>query len=70
MHADLILFNGKIITMDAQGTVADAIAVRDEKIIGAGSDSEIQALEGGETNAIDLQGRVVLPRSRDECECR
>ncbi len=61
MHADLVLFNGKIITMDAHGTVADAIAARGEKIIRTGSDSEIRALEGGGPNAIDLQGRVVLP---------
>jgi len=61
VHADLVLFNGKIITMDAHARVANAIAVRGEKIIRTGSDAEIRALEGGGTNAIDLQGRVVLP---------
>ena len=47
--------------MDARGTVAAAMAIRGEKIIRTGSDSEIRALEGGATRAIDLQGRVVLP---------
>ena len=61
MHADLIFFNAKIVTMDASGAIGSAVAVQGEQIIRVGSDSEIQALAGDRTNAIDLQGRVVLP---------
>ncbi len=61
MHADLIFFNGKIVTMDAAGAIASAVAVQGDRFIRAGSDAEIQALAGDRTNAIDLQGRVVLP---------
>lgn len=59
--AGLILKNGFIYTVDAARTVAEAIAVRDGKIIHVGSDRDAEKYVGKETVVIDLQGRLVLP---------
>ena len=58
---DLILRNGKVITVDAAGTVAEAVAVRGNRIAAVGSDEAIGAMAGSETEIIDLGGRVLLP---------
>jgi predicted amidohydrolase YtcJ len=59
--ADLVLRGGKIITLDATDSVAQAIAVRANRIVAVGSDAEIQRLVGPSTRVIDLQGRGVAP---------
>jgi predicted amidohydrolase YtcJ len=58
--ADTILTNGKVVTLDAAGTVA-ALAVRDGKIIATGANAEIEKLAGATTRRIDLAGRTVIP---------
>ena len=55
---DKVYVNGTIITMDARGTVAEAVAVRGGKIVAAGPASEIRKLGG---RVIDLRGRTMLP---------
>lgn len=62
---DLVLINGRILTMDAHDTVAQAVAVRDEKIVAVGSDSEIEPLAGASTQAIDLDARIAMPGLTD-----
>ncbi len=59
--ADKIFVNGKIITLDQGNTVAEAIAVKDGKILGVGREAEIRALAGKTTEVIDLRGRPVVP---------
>ena len=59
--ADLIAHNGRILTMDAAGTVASALAVRDRVIQAAGSDAEVLGAAGRHTQLIDLGGRTVVP---------
>jgi len=61
LSADLILFNGKIITNNAAFQIVEAMAVRDEKIVAVGSNAEIKKLAGPQTKRIDLQGRTVIP---------
>ena len=61
MHASLILINGKIVTMDAAGSGAQALAVGGDKILMVGSNRDVESLRGPNTRVIDLQGRVVLP---------
>ena len=61
MQASLILINGKIVTMDAEGSVAQALAVTDAGIAAVGTNGDIEALRGENTRTIDLRGRVVLP---------
>jgi predicted amidohydrolase YtcJ len=61
MQADLVLFNGKIVTMDAAGTIVEAVALAGDRIVGTGSYSDIEPLVGDRTRKIDLRGRVALP---------
>ncbi|MDH7799048.1 MULTISPECIES: amidohydrolase [unclassified Beijerinckia] len=59
--ADLILFNGKITTLDRQKPQASAIAIEGGQFIAVGTDREIMALSGPDTKALDLKGRRVIP---------
>ena len=58
---DTILFNGKIVTLDAQSTTQEALAVRDGKILAVGSNDDIYTLRGPNTRVVDLAGRTVIP---------
>ena len=60
-YADLVLHNGKIITVDQNFSLVQAVAVRDGKILKVGRDAEILALAGPATRQINLQGRAVIP---------
>jgi len=60
-HADLVLLNGAIITMDRCKRIVDAVAVRDGLILAAGSEPEVRRLTGPRTEVIDLDGRTVTP---------
>ena len=59
--ADVIISNGKIITVDERFTIAQAVAVRGDRIVAVGSDAEIAKLAGPATRRIDLRGRAVIP---------
>lgn len=67
LYADTVYVNAKIVTLDKHdmssdpGTIAEAMAVRDEIIIGIGSDRQIMAMAGPETKVVDLQGKTVIP---------
>ena len=58
---DIILTNGKIITVDAQFSIAHAVAIRGDRIVAVGTNPDITALAGAGTRRIDLQGRSVVP---------
>jgi predicted amidohydrolase YtcJ len=58
---DLILTNGKILTMDSASTLAEALAVRGDRILAVGSNAAVRALAGPQTRAIDLAGKSVTP---------
>ncbi|HAB51221.1 MAG TPA: hypothetical protein DCE80_03435, partial [Ignavibacteriales bacterium] len=60
-EADLILFNGKVITVDAQDNIYQAVAIKGDKILAVGSDAEILALAGPNCKKIDLKGKTVTP---------
>ena len=59
--ADLILTNGKIITVDGRFSIAQAVAIRGERIQAVGTNQEIARLAGTTTRRIDLRGRSVVP---------
>src|SRR5512143_358323 len=59
--ADLILWGGKVITMDPRRPAARAVAIKDGRFLRAGSDEEAKALAGSKTRRIDLRGRTVVP---------
>src|SRR5688572_6973658 len=58
---DVILSNGKIITVDDRFSIAEAVAVRGDRIVAVGTNSEITRLAGPATRRIDLRGRSVVP---------
>ena len=58
---DTILVGGKVVAVDNQSSIREAIAVRDGRITAVGSSAEIRALAGPSTRVIDLQGRTVIP---------
>ena len=60
-YADLVLFNGQILTVDQNFTTAEAIAVRDGRVLAVGMNDEMLALAGPDTGKLDLKGRTVTP---------
>jgi predicted amidohydrolase YtcJ len=59
--ADVLLTGGKIITVDERFTIAQAVAIRGERIVAIGTDQELARLAGPSTRRIDLAGRSVIP---------
>jgi predicted amidohydrolase YtcJ len=59
--ADLLLVNGKIVTLDAASQVAEALAVENGRVAAIGSSEELRKLAGPATRVIDLGGRTVIP---------
>ena len=63
--ADLIVHHAKVVTVDPQFRIVEAIAVRGERIVAVGEDKEILKLAGPKTKVFDLEGRTVLPGLMD-----
>jgi predicted amidohydrolase YtcJ len=63
--ADLILHNARIYTVTSAQPVAEAVAVRGDRIVRVGRSSEVLALRGPATRVIDLQGATVVPGLAD-----
>ncbi|MDQ2081683.1 amidohydrolase [Xanthobacteraceae bacterium Astr-EGSB] len=59
--ADLILFNGKIATLDRTNPQADAVAIRDGRFVAVGATADVMAHAGPATRKVDLGGRRVIP---------
>lgn len=59
--ADMVLLNGRVVTLDEDVPAAQAVAVRADRIVAVGSTSEIQAYIGSETERVDLQGHLTIP---------
>ncbi len=57
----LVLYNGKIATLDSKSSIASAVAIAGENIIAVGDDKTVRALAGTATRSIDLGGRTVIP---------
>ncbi|HEX8038700.1 MAG TPA: amidohydrolase family protein, partial [Chryseosolibacter sp.] len=60
-HADTILSNGKVVTVDGDFTIAQALAIKNGRILAVGDDQRILDLKGDSTMLIDLEGRTVIP---------
>ena len=58
---DLALVNGKVVTLDAQSTLAEAVAISGDRITAVGSSAAIRRLAGPRTRTIDLGGRTLIP---------
>jgi predicted amidohydrolase YtcJ len=59
--ADIVLVNGKIVTVDDRFTIAQALAIRGQRIVAVGTNAEIEKLKGPQTRTIELNGRTVIP---------
>jgi predicted amidohydrolase YtcJ len=59
--ADTILVGGKIVTVDDRFTIAQAVAIKGQRVVAVGRNDEIRKLAGGKTRVIDLNGRTVIP---------
>ncbi len=60
-EADLILHNGKVVTVDRDFAIRQALAVRGDRLMRVGTDEEVLSTKGPKTKVIDLAGKVVLP---------
>jgi len=58
---DTILINGKVVTLDAQSSIREALAVRNGRILASGTSDAMRRLAGPSTRTIDLRGRTVIP---------
>lgn len=61
LPADLVLLNGKIVTMDKTFSIRQAVAIREGMILAVATNDEIRRLAGPNTKIIELKGRTVLP---------
>ncbi len=59
--ADLVLKNGKIVTVDESLPEAEALAVRGDVIVAVGSGNKIESYIGESTKVIDLEGKLAIP---------
>lgn len=63
--ADLILHNGRIVTVDGSFSIAQAVAIADGRISAVGTNASVMKNRGAETRVVDLGGRTVLPGLAD-----
>ena len=60
-HADLIITNARVLTIDPNHPRAEALAVKEGRILAVGGLSQVTALAGSDTKVIDAKGGTVLP---------
>ncbi len=60
-QADIVFLNGDIITIDDSNPMAEALAIKDGKILAVGKTGEVQKCCGKETETIDLGGKTLMP---------
>ena len=58
---DLIIHHGKILTVDSNFAIVDAMAIQGGRILATGSNQQILALAGPQTQQLDLKGKAALP---------
>ncbi|RYY35099.1 MAG: amidohydrolase [Sphingobacteriaceae bacterium] len=59
--ADVIYINGKVLTMDSANSIAQAVAVKDGKILLVGTSAAVSKLKNAQTTVIDLKGKTLMP---------
>jgi hypothetical protein len=64
-HADWIFTNGHVVTVDKRFSVAEALAVKDGRIIAVGTAREVLAHRGPATRVVDIKGKTLLPGLQD-----
>jgi predicted amidohydrolase YtcJ len=64
-HADWIFTGGQVVIVDEGFTIAQAIAVKDGRVIAVGSDADVARHRGGATQIVNIKGRTVVPGLQD-----
>ncbi len=59
--ADMVLLDGKVVTVDPELGEAEAVAIRGDRILAVGSSEEIRELVGPDTEVLELNGRLAIP---------
>ncbi len=59
--ADTILVNGKVVTVDDRFSIAQAVAIKGNRIVAVGRNADIRAMADANTKVIDARGRTVIP---------
>ena len=65
LAADMVFTNGKVLTVDARSTIAQAFAVKNGRFIYVGTSSDAMAYVGPDTRVVDLKGRTTIPGLAD-----
>ena len=60
-HSTTVFTGGTVLTVDAEFSQAEAIAIRDNRILAVGTDAEVRKLAGDDARVVELQGKTVLP---------
>jgi len=63
--ADMILYNGTIVTVDRAFSIGQALAIRGDRLVAVGDETEVLERKGPDSRMIDLGGRTVLPGLND-----
>ena len=61
----LVLHHGKVITLDPDSRIAEAVAIEGERVLAVGANDDILGLAGRETTLVDLEGQTVVPGFAD-----
>jgi predicted amidohydrolase YtcJ len=61
MKADIIFINGEVITVDEENRVAEAVAVKDNRILAVGTSAEMKEFTAKTTTIVDLEGKTLMP---------
>ena len=61
IYADIAFIRGSVITVDNDNSIAEAVAIKGNKIIYVGSNKGVEDYLGADTNVIDLKGRTLMP---------
>ena len=65
LRADLVLYNGRVITVDGAFSIAEAVAIAGDRIVAVGTTAEVRAIAGTSARQIDLRGRALIPGLMD-----
>ena len=63
--ADLVLYNGRIVTVDGGFAIARAVAIRGDRFVAVGDEARVRALAGATARQVDLRGRTLIPGLMD-----
>ena len=58
---DLIIHSGRIVTVDEDFSITEALAIKGETLVAVGTNDEVVQLAGERTKIIDLEGKTVIP---------